>query len=282
MADMNDLPDDDIVVPDDDNKKKKPSEEQKNLSVEDYNLIIPQLDPFVKSDVQHIVEEMPWMKGKSIKLLHDRMEIEAYIDRLIKQGIAALDTETTGLNTRMYKGKSCSALVGVCLAASKDDGVYIPIAHKKGEGLDTESNVSLDFMLEQLRRLAASCVLIFHNFKYDGAILRNYGILIGGESCDETKYEDTLIMAVVQDASRKNNRLKHLAKTLLQREMLEIDGLGVISSDDDIPTFDEVPPEKAVYYGAPDAMNTFYLYEFFKDILNQQDPNGLKGRLAYL
>jgi DNA polymerase I-like protein with 3'-5' exonuclease and polymerase domains len=243
----------------------------------EFTMITPQLDAMVKADVLHIVEEMPWMKGKKFILMHQRQDIEAYIDRLIKQGIAVLDLETTGLNGRMYNGESADKIVGFCLAPSRDEGVYIPIAHRKDDNQESEYNVSLPFMLEQLKKLAANCVLIFHNFKFDGAFLKNYGVLIGGDSKDEAMYEDTLIMAVIQDASRKNNQLKHLSKTLLGREMLEIKGLGVVVSDDSIPAFDEVPPEKAVYYGAADAMNTFYLYEFLKDLIDKQDPDRRQG-----
>lgn len=243
----------------------------------EFTMITPQLDAMVKADVLHIVEEMPWMEGKKFILMHQRQEIEEYIDKLIKQGIAALDLETTGLSSRLHKGEPADKIVGFCLAGSRDEGVYIPIAHKKDDNQGSEYNVSLGFMLEQLRKLAANCVLIFHNFKFDGGFLLNYGIVIGGDSKDESMYEDTLIMAVVQDASRKNNQLKYLSKTLLGREMLEIKGLGVIVSDDSIPAFDEVPPEKAVYYGAADAMNTFYLYEFFKDLIDKQDSDGRQG-----
>lgn len=243
----------------------------------EFTMVTPQLDAMVKADVLHIVEEMPWMKDKKFILMHQRQEIEEYIDKLIKQGIAALDLETTGLNGRMCNGEPTDKIVGFCLAPSRDEGVYIPIAHRKDENQMSEYNVSLPFMIEQLKKLAANCVLIFHNFKFDGAFLKNYGIIIGGDSKDESMYEDTLIMAVVQDASRKNNQLKHLSKTLLLREMLEIKGLGVIVSDDSIPAFDEVPPEKAVYYGAADAMNTFYLYEFFKDLIDNMDPDKRQG-----
>jgi DNA polymerase I-like protein with 3'-5' exonuclease and polymerase domains len=243
----------------------------------DFTMVTPQLDAMVKADVLHIVEEMPWMKGKKFILMHQRQEIEEYIDKLIKQGIAALDIETTGLNTRLRNGEPWDKIVGICLASGRDEGVYIPIAHRKDEGHYYEHNVPLPFLLEQLKKLAANCVLIFHNFKFDGAFLRNYGVIIGGDSKDENMYEDTLIMAVIQDASRKNNQLKYLSKTLLQREMLEIKGLGVVVSDDSIPAFDEVPPEKAVYYGAADAMNTFYLYEFFKDLIDKQDPDKRQG-----
>ena len=73
--------------------------------LENFTMVTPQLDAMVKADVLHIIEEMPWMKGKKFILMHQRQEIEAYIDKLIKQGIAALDLETTGLSSRMYNGE---------------------------------------------------------------------------------------------------------------------------------------------------------------------------------
>jgi DNA polymerase-1 len=245
----------------------------KSTDNEEIILAIPQLDALAKIDVKHIVEEMPWMKDKKFHLLHERKAIEDFIDRMIAQGIGSLDIETTGLNTRLdSECKPIDTLVGISLGISKDEACYIPIAHA-----DKEYNVSLDFIIDQIKRLAANCKLIFHNFKFDGQFLRNYGVLIGGDSCNDEMYEDTLIMACIQDASRKRNGLKKLSKDMLNREMMEIKGLGVTVSDDSIPAFDQVPPEKAVYYAAADAMNTFYLYEVLTDLINQQDTRKNTG-----
>jgi DNA polymerase I-like protein with 3'-5' exonuclease and polymerase domains len=266
----------DMIIDDAEPVKKtvdKPVAKEPEVNTDDLVLAIPQLDALAKIDVKHIVDEMPWMKNKKFLLLHDRRSIEDFIDRMIKQGIGALDTETTGLNTRLDKnGVPYDKLVGISLALSREEACYIPIAHA-----DKEYNVSLEFVLDQLKKLAANCTLIFHNFKYDGQVLRNYGIIIGGEIYDENMFEDTLIMAVIQDASRKANGLKILSKNILKREMMEIKGLGVKVTNDTIPAFDQVPPEKAVYYAAADAMNTFYLYEVFTDLINQQDHDRRQG-----
>lgn len=236
-------------------------------------LAVPQLPELAAESVKGIIDELPWMKECKITLLHKRKDIEDFIDRCIEKGIAAFDIETTGLNTRPHKEKiSSSPLVGIAIAISRNEGVYIPIAHE-----DTEFNVPLSFIVSEIKRLTANCTLIFHNFKYDGQILRNYGVFVGGENCDPSAYEDTLIMVSIQDASRKDKRLKSLSPQLLGREMLNIKGLGVSVSSKNIPAFDQVPPEKAVYYAAPDTMNTYYLYEVLTEMLNKQDPEGRGG-----
>jgi DNA polymerase-1 len=244
-----------------------------NISDDIPVLAVPQLPELAQESVKGIVDEMPWMKGKKMTLLYKRHEIEKFIDRCIEAGKAAFDLETTGLNTRPHPEKiSSSPIVGVAIAISRDEGVYIPVAHQDGE-----YNVPLDFLLSEIKRLSANCVLIFHNFKYDGQVLRNYGILVGGEQCDPSLYEDTLILASVQDASRKDKRLKSLSSQLLGREMLNIKNLGVTVSDKNVPAFDQVPPEKAVYYATPDVMNTYYLFEVLSDMIDKQDPTGRGG-----
>lgn len=244
-----------------------------NVDIDIPVLAMPQLPELAQESVKGIVDEMPWMKGKKMTLLYKRHEIEKFIDRCIESGRAAFDLETTGLSTREHlEKKSSSEIVGVVIAISRDEGVYIPVAHQDGE-----FNVPLDFLLGEVKRLAANCVLIFHNFKYDGQVLRNYGIFVGGEQCDPSRYEDTLILASVQDSSRKDKRLKTMSAKLLGRDMLNIKQLGVTVSDKKTPAFDQVPPEKAVFYAVPDGLNTFYLFEVLSDMLNKQDPTGRGG-----
>lgn len=239
-------------------------------------LAVPQLPDLARESVKGIVDELPWMRDKKMSLLYKRQEIEKFFDRCIEKGKAAFDLETTGLNTRPHPEKiSSSPIVGIGVAISRDEGVYIPVAHE-----DSEYNVSIEYIIQQLKRLAANCVLIFHNFKYDGQVLRNYGVFVGGEQCDSTMFEDTLIMAAVDDASRKQKGLKFLSQTLLGREMLNIKNLGVTVSKKNIPAFDQVPPEKAVYYAVPDVLNTYYLYEVLSGMLNEQDPTGKGGPWA--
>jgi len=227
------------------------------------------LDVFTEDAVKELLDLRPWMQDKTFLLLTKPTEVEEYIDRLIEKGICGLDLETTSLNTRRKKnGGVYAKIVGVCLAISPNEGVYIPVSHE-----DKEYNVPYKFMVQQLKRLTANCICVYHNFKYDGEVLRNHGIIIE----DEDLYEDTYLMAAIQDASRKDKGLKWLSEHILKRPMIEISELGVTGSKKKVVAFDMVPPQTAVYYGASDAMNTLGLYLVFKKSIDQQDPDGKQG-----
>ena len=227
------------------------------------------LDVFTGDAVKELLDLRPWMQGKTFQLLTKPSEVEDYIDKLIEKGICGLDLETTGLNTRLRPdGSRYIEIVGVCLAISPNEGAYVPVLHE-----DKEYNVPLKFMVQQLRRLTSNCVCVFHNFKYDGEILRNHGIIID----DEDTYEDTYLLAAIQDASRKEKGLKYLSEHILKRPMIELSELGVTGAKKNIVAFSMVPPQTAVYYGASDAMNTLALFQVFKNSVDKQDPDGKQG-----
>ena len=136
------------------------------------SLLTKELDLFVDHNVKEILDIHPWMTEKQFRLLTKQREIEEYIDKCIQSGICALDLETTGLNTRVIEGKPAISLVGVCLAHNDHEGIYIPVGHT-----GYQDNVPLDFIVHMLKILCSSdCILIFHNFKYDGEVLRGLGI----------------------------------------------------------------------------------------------------------
>jgi DNA polymerase I-like protein with 3'-5' exonuclease and polymerase domains/intein/homing endonuclease len=227
------------------------------------------LDAFAEGNVQELINLHPWMKEIKYELLTEPAKIDAYIDLLISKGLCALDLEATGLNLRVKKdGSLHTTIVGVCLAWNSKEGVYIPVGHD-----DKEFNVPIKFIVQSLKRLTANCKCIFHNFKYDGTLLRNYGIIIENEEM----YEDTMLMAAVEDASRRKKGLKELSEHLLKRPMIEIDEMGITGNGKATIAFNMVPPQVAVYYAASDAINTFALYEYFKIKINEQDPTGKTG-----
>lgn len=230
------------------------------------------LDAFEDEAVQDILKQNEWMEKCTFRLLTKRQEVTDYIDAAIEKGLCAVDLETTSLNTRKeLKNVPTAKIVGVCLATNSSEGIYIPAKHD-----DTEYNLPYDFMIRELKRLVMNCVCIYHNFKYDGAVLHNHGIY----NTDETMYEDTLIMASIEDASRKNKGLKHLSEVLLKRPQVEIDGLGITGNNKNTVAFNMVHPRKAVYYGGSDAVNTFALYEYFKKKIDEQDPQRKAGPWA--
>lgn len=226
------------------------------------------LGEFNEAGVKEIFAQRPWMADKKFILITAQIELEKVIEAMIASGLCALDTETTGLNTRMKNGEPWDKLVGFCLSNDPNVGYYVPVGHA-----DKEYNVPMTTALREIARLVANCRCIYHNFKFDGQILRNYGII-----CDDVdKYEDTLLMAAVEDASRKRKGLKELSDKLLQRPMLEIKDMGIQASHNVEKLFFMVPPPKAVYYGAGDAMCTYALYQYFKERLDVMDPTKRGG-----
>ncbi len=226
------------------------------------------LGVFSEAGVKDIFEQRPWMVGKKFILITTQIELEKLVDEMISGGVCALDTETNGLNTRQKNGQPWNKIVGFCISNNPDVGYYVPVGHS-----DTEYNVPMVVSLRELARLVANCICIFHNFKFDGQLLRNYGIIID----DADKYEDTLLMAAVEDASRRRKGLKELSEKILQRPMLEIKDMGIQATGKVEKLFFMVPPPKAVYYGAGDAMCTFALYLHFKKRLDEMDPTKRGG-----
>lgn len=225
-----------------------------------------ELEGFADLEVKSYIELHQWMKDKKFLLLTKKEDIEKFVNKAIEKKICAVDLETTGKNTRLNPttGKCYSKIVGVSLSHDINEGAYIPIDHIDS----SEYNVSLNFVIEQLKRLQDNCVLVFHNFKFDGELLRYYGIIIENEN----KYEDTYLMCAIEDSSRKRKGLKYLSKELLDRPQIEYEEINK-----NVNNFSEVPPKKAVYYAGADAMNTLALYYHFKDSLDKQDPDKKNG-----
>jgi DNA polymerase-1 len=56
-----------------------------------------------------------------------------------------------------------------------------------------------------------------------------------------------------------------------------MDDLGIQGTKKNVVAFNMVPPQKAVYYGASDAMNTLALYFYLKEKLDEMDPTKKGG-----
>ena len=95
-----------------------------------------------------------------LELIRSRERLHAYIDSCIKNGIIAIDTETTGLDPFTVK------LVGVCIYTRDEKPAYIPINHI--------SYITNTRLKEEFQRLIDSKVkCIWFNAKFDFRILRH-------------------------------------------------------------------------------------------------------------
>lgn len=204
------------------------------------------------------VEPKPWMTGGDYTLARATNEtLTGIIDDCIAGGRYALDLETTGLNSCVYDGETISKIVGCCLSPDGKRGYYIPLRHKTGD------NVSWSLWKREMLRLVKSpAVAIFHNGKFDQEFLQNCGGEPIGEWDDPKKWDDTLILAYLRDTRSKSKGLKHLSKTELGMEMIELDELFPEDKKKQGLDFSELDPswEPVTWYGASDAICTWNLY----------------------
>lgn len=193
-------------------------------------------------------------------LLTTEEDVEAYFDKVVQAGIAAIDTETTGLDPWV-----CN-VVGLCLYVKGEKPCYIPIGHI-GPVTHTRlpHQVSSEFLKEQLER-CTNVKWIYHNAKFDiKMIIHSLGVRL---NC----YWDTLIAATLL-----NENERHGLKAL---------HLKYCKSQDDIPltistlfdglNFSLIPIECAYLYAAGDAIKTYELYEFQKTHLDKPELAGPK------
>jgi DNA polymerase I-like protein with 3'-5' exonuclease and polymerase domains len=221
------------------------------------------------------VEPKPWMTGGDYTLARATNEtLTGIIDDCIAGGRYALDLETTGLNSCVYDGETISKIVGCCLSPDGKRGYYIPLRHKTGD------NVSWSLWKREMLRLVKSpAVAIFHNGKFDQEFLQNCGGEPLGEWDDPKKWDDTLILAYLRDTRSKSKGLKHLSKTELGMEMIELDELFPEDKKKQGLDFSELDPswEPVTWYGASDAICTWNLYQkLAPEVLHHAD--GGKGQ----
>jgi len=197
------------------------------------------------------------------KLITEEKDLINWIQGIYLKGIVAVDTETTSIDSVSAK------LVGISLAFEPGNAVYIPLAHKSREGgliaedikqIDMKKALSiLKPILEDL-----SIIKIGQNIKYDMTILQNAG------NISIYPIHDTMLMSFVLDAGKHiGHGMDALAKTHLN--ITTISYSEVTGKGKDQVTFDYVPLDKALVYGAQDADITLRLYLYLnKRLINEK------------
>jgi len=225
------------------------------------NMVDPGLIEFINENAKEAVNKKPWMQNRTFKCCESISELQEYIDQAIQQPFCAFDTETTGLNTRMKNGKPTSTLVGCSFSYDSRFGLYVPVGHIESP----EKNLPIQPVLDEIRRLCNSTIIICHNAKYDLSIIRNYGIIV----TDHERIEDTQILTRLHDAGRKETGLKDASKDYLDQEMIEFSEICGSAK-----RLDYVDPTLATVYAASDAVCTLDLFNFYmkRSIVTDQRP----------
>jgi len=204
-----------------------------------------------------------WMKDTEM-ILGTKENLDQCIDECINSPVGAygLDLETTGLDNRVFDGRTKDSIVGVCLSAHRDKGYYFPVGHQEG----VEHNIPWRLMHPALERLLDPSVEaqpIFHNAGFDQEFLEfnEYKSGLGEERWDSFKWHDTYIIQYLLNPREKGGRgLKHLTNVHLEREMIELSDLMPDAPDKNYSKLD-VSWEPCVWYAASDAMCTLGLWE---------------------
>lgn len=202
--------------------------------------------------VKELASTMPWLQGRELLCCETIDQLKDYIDKAISANLCTLDLETTGLSTRLKNGVPVNKIVGFCLSYNVNSGMYVPINHK----VDPELNLDQNAVFEQIQRLIANCVTIYHHAKFDLQFLKNYGFIIPPPEM----MHDTLILARLYDAGEKNIKLKYLSAKLLNQEMIEFAEVAGKSK-----RFDLISPREGYIYGASDGICTLQLFLFFME-----------------
>ena len=197
--------------------------------------------------------------------IQDEQVFDEYIDKIIENGICALDTETgTGLE------KIDAVLAGVCLYTPGMKGAYVPVGHiSHMTHMPIAGQLSKAKVAEGLQRLKdAKVKIVYHNSKFDMHIT---------QSTLETNippYFDTLTAGWLL-----NENEPHSLKDLYQAY---IDPTGEKAKFNDlfdgIP-FTMVPLDVAYLYAGFDPIMTWEVYEFQLQFLDTNNPKCKKQKL---
>jgi DNA polymerase I-like protein with 3'-5' exonuclease and polymerase domains len=209
------------------------------------------------------VNAKPWMAGKKFVRVTEQL-LSQVIDACIASGLYSIDLETTGLDVRVFNGKTVDTITGICLSPDGETGYYIPILHPEF----MQYCIPFSKVLPEMQRLEKSpAVAIFHRGKFDQEFLQFNGFAPIGEWDDPKHWEDTLILAYLRDTRAKQKGLKFLSKTELDMEMIELEELFSEEDSKDGLNFGKLDPswDPVIWYAASDAICTYLLYKKLRD-----------------
>ena len=173
-------------------------------------------------------------------------ELDAWIARLKKAELYAVDTETTDLDVMNAE------IVGLSFTDRAGEGAYLPVAHRYP---DAPAQLDRDTVLRKLKPLLEDKHprKVGQNLKYDLNVLANYGIALAGIA------HDTMLESYVLDSTASRHDMDSLALKYLGHKTIhyeDVTGKGKAQIN-----FSEVPIDQAARYAAEDADITLRLHE---------------------
>jgi DNA polymerase-1 len=180
--------------------------------------------------------EVPAEPSADYQLIDTPTKLADLVDRLSKQTLISVDTETTHVSPR------CAEIVGCSFAYRPNEAFYVPVRGPAGDPvLDPRQT------LETLRPVLENPNIhkLGQNLKYDMIVLRNAGVTLAGLAFD------TMVANYLLDAGSRSHSLDDLAKRYLNHTTIKIHEL--IGKGRQQKRMDEVPVALVTTYAAEDA-----------------------------
>lgn len=195
-------------------------------------------------------QALPPKKNGEYILIQTEKELSSFIDALLSHTEAALDTETSSLDT------FSATWLGFSLSYEAGRACYVPIGGK----------ITKDFALMELSRLFSNekLTLMMHNAKFDLKLLLSQGLKRDDLKC---RFADTMVASWLVEPEG-TGRLPFALETL-SKKYLTLSGIAFNDIVAKGETFQSVPLEKAAEYAGEDADFTFRLWQHLKPILEE-------------
>lgn len=194
-------------------------------------------NPFLKNAEVVLNEPTETTATAHYDVITTMAQLDAWLARLEKSALIAVDTETTSLDYMKAE------LVGLSFAVQTGEAVYLPLAHNYP---NVPAQLNREIVLEKLRPLLENPahLKVGQNLKYDYHVLANHGITLRGIA------HDTMLASYILDSTGKHNldflAQKHLNLKTIRFE--EVAGKGAKKLN-----FSEVEIDVAARYAAEDA-----------------------------
>jgi len=185
-----------------------------------------------------------------------RTEFNAWLKKIDKASLVAVDTETTSLDYMQAE------IVGISLAVKKGEAAYIPVGHDypgAPEQLPRDDVLAAmkDFLEDPAKKKVG------HHLKYDAHIFARYAIALRGMQYD-SMLESYVLNSVATRHDMDSVAGKYLNVSTIHYE--DVAGKGARQL-----TFNQIDLEQASPYAAEDADITLQLHEHLWGELNKTE-----------
>ena len=210
------------------------------------------------STIRALVEKNLGKYRDKYIVIQDKDVLCGYIDRVIKNGVISIDTETTGLDPLQDE------IVGISIYTPGEKAAYIPIHHKSYITMsEVDNQLPVEFIRNELERLNTyKTAVIMYNACFDIRFIRDrVGVSL---TCTWDCYLATRLL----NENEPSNALKMVHRKYVlngKEDAFKFDDLfkGI--------SFDLIPVQTAYLYAAHDAIITYELYQFQKPYLTSDD-----------